>query len=506
VIDAALEENAVFDRLIKALEARALPGIVEKLAIDKDLAADPRYTKPYYTSDSKPYRNRGNLLHIYEPADGDAMGTSIALNAHVDTVAPFFKPYLRNGELYGRGACDDKGCCVAILGATILLEKLRRSFNIAPRARVVSMFVIDEESGGNGSLALAKDARISRLYDAIVISESTQGQIHTANRGAVWYKVDFGDESAESTMFALKVVTAFEKAGKALRHASNHPQFPSRPVQTCQGILGKYGEHPSGICGYIEFSISARKLELDKLIKPIESGLAKFTAEYGDRTKIIDPRTNTPKIDKHYELVQRDDDILLKVYGNTGHMGSSLENDNAIAKAAYILMEVRHWDMETLIGLGQKSSRSLLLEGGQGFLPDHGIDQVKSIMENALLSAYNEETLRNSYRGPFPKLSFDKLHNEAFARDPNSIEAIMAIEAAQLAGITVTLPLTGFPVSCDARLFANIHPEKQVLTVGPGSIRYAHADDENINIAELAQSCVFYALYILSLTGAVGRV
>jgi acetylornithine deacetylase/succinyl-diaminopimelate desuccinylase-like protein len=187
-------------------------------------------------------------------------------------------------------------------------------------------------------------------------------------------------------------------------------------------------------------------------------------------------------------------------------MGSSQENDNAIAKAAYIIPEVQHCDMEPLIGLGQKGSRSLILEGGQGFLPDHGMDQVKSIMERALSTTYKEETLKNGYRGPFPELSFDKLHNESFSRDTDSIEAITAVEAAQMSGIAVTLPLTGFPVSCDARLFANIHPGKQVLTVGPGSIRYAHADDENINIAELVRSSAFYALYILSLTGALVRV
>jgi len=503
MVEAAMEENAVFDKLIKTIKSSALPGRIEKLAIDESIAKSPRYTKPYYTTAERPYRNRSNLVHVYEPENGGIRGPSLALDAHIDTVAPYFKPYLKEGKLYGRGASDDKGCCVALVGASILLEKLRKSHGIAPQGRVVSMFVIDEESGGNGSLSLAADPDLAKLYDTIVIAESTQGQIHTANRGAVWYKVELGTETPEATAFALKVVRLFEKTGRSLRKESEHPQFPSKPVQTCHGVLGKYGEHPSGICGYIEFLIGGEKLDITEISKLAEKGLADYIAEYGDRTKILDPLTKMPKIEKHYDLIPQGKEILLKVHGNTGHMGSSLENDNAITKAAFIVPEILKSTSKPLIQLAQSGSVPFLLEGGQGFLPSHTIEQVKARMGKALSVLYEEELTRNGYRGPAPTLSFDKLHNEAFARDPDSDEALKAIEAANLVGIPVALPLTGFPASCDARLFAGLHPDKQVLTAGPGSIRFAHADNEHIDMTELAQSCAFYALYALSLSGAV---
>lgn len=505
VAEAALEENAVFDRLIKMIQNEALPGRIEKRTIDESIADDRRYTKPYYTADEKPYRNRSNLIHIYEPENGVISGPSLALNAHIDTVAPYFTPYIKEGELYGRGACDDKGCCTAILGASILLEKLRKFCGIAPAGRIVSMFVIDEESGGNGSLALAADTQLATLYDTIIIAESTQDQIHVSNRGAVWYKVDLGLETPETTAFALSIVRAFEKMGKSLRRESEHPQFPLKPVQTCHGVLGKFGEHPSRICGFIEFLINSEHLDFVKIKQLAERGLNHYIAEYGDRTKIIDPFTNKPKIDKHFDIIQQDNSIVLRVYGTTGHMGSSLENDNAITKAAFIVPEIQKSELKPCIRLTKTTNGSFLLEGGQGFLPSHTIEQIKSRMGEVLETLYMKRKANDGYHGSMPILSFDKLHNEAFARDPNSMEALKAIEAAGLLGINITLPLSGFPASCDARLFASFHPGKQVFTSGPGSLQFAHADNEHIDMSELFRSSAFYALYALSITRTLGN-
>jgi len=82
---------------------------------------------------------------------------------------------------------------------------------------------------------------------------------------------------------------------------------------------------------------------------------------------------------------------------------------------------------------------------------------------------------------------------------------LYGIAAAEASGITIKKPIVGFPASCDARLFAREHPEKRVITVGPGSIRFAHADNEHIRIDELIRSAAFFALYILLLTETVQR-
>ena len=52
------------------------------------------------------------------------------------------------------------------------------------------MFVIDEEMGGNGSLALAVDHELKARYDSILVLECTGNRLHPANRGAVFIKCE----------------------------------------------------------------------------------------------------------------------------------------------------------------------------------------------------------------------------------------------------------------------------------------------------------------------------
>ena len=54
-------------------------------------------------------------------------------------------------------------------------------------------------------------------------------------------------------MFAF-VNEEMEKEGAAIRAESRHELFPQRPVQTCHGIIGPFGEHPSRICGEVSFT------------------------------------------------------------------------------------------------------------------------------------------------------------------------------------------------------------------------------------------------------------
>lgn len=507
----AARENAVFDILEKAIKREGLEGRFERRAIDGKIAGHTRYTTPYYTGSAEPYKGRSNLVYVHSPGGrvrgaerkGNAASGGVAYNAHIDTVAPHIPPRIEGTTLFGRGSSDDKGCCVAIAGALALLERYRRATGISPRGNIVSMFVIEEETGGNGSLSLALDREFSALYDTIVIAESTEGQIHPGNRGAIWYKVNLGGETAETTLLALGIVRAFERAGRELRAERSHPLFPAKPVQTCHGILGPYGAHPSRICGEIEFSLepegrdgAGAKSELsrrdigERIDAALERGLAEYLRDYGQR---MAPGA------KHYELAPDGRGWRLKVFGTTGHMGSSYENDNAITTAAYLVPEAARSVAGLVARLGKPAEGNLVLEGGQGFMPCHDIEEVKEKMRAALQGAVRENAaLRNAApKSAVPELSFDKLHNDAFARDPDSPEVAKAVEAARLVGIPVELPLRGFQASCDARLFAYLHPGKQVITAGPGTIRVAHADDERLDLVELARSAAFYALYAL---------
>jgi acetylornithine deacetylase/succinyl-diaminopimelate desuccinylase-like protein len=72
-----------------------------------------------------------------------------------------------------------------------------------------------------------------------------------------------------------------------------------------------------------------------------------------------------------------------------------------------------------------------------------------------------------------------------------------AITAAKRCGLWNDEPVTGWTVSCDARLFATEYPGMPVLTIGPGHVGRAHSDQEQLSIEELVQAAQFLAAYLL---------
>jgi acetylornithine deacetylase/succinyl-diaminopimelate desuccinylase-like protein len=499
----ARAEQQIHELLSRSIAERGLEGTVHRAPIPSSISRHWAFTFPYYAGTLDAYRGRFNLLHRHSPSGPVAPGRSVAVNAHIDTVAPHFPPRLEGGTLYGRGACDDKGSCAVMVGALALLREFGDRTGIRPRGRIVSMFVTDEESGGNGSLALALDRELAATYDTVLVLESTGGNLHPANRGAVWYRAEFPGRVPGRLRLALEVVRELERTGSSLREESSHPLFPDRPVPTCHGILGPFGDHPSSICGMVRLLVRAPRDEA-AVRRALEPGLADYIARYGDKTKVADLATGRPKVEHHYELAPQGPGLELTVWGSAGHMGSIRENDDAITKAAFLLEGA--W--QRLPGFEAELAAAdhldpLVLEGGQGFLPTHGIEEVESRIRDAAGLAWRTAWTGFSYAGAAPVVSFEKLHNDAFDGDPESRAMKVGLLAASIVGITVPRPITGFRASCDARLFAREHPDKTVITTGPGSIALAHGQGERIELAEVAQSSAFLALYLLLLTGSI---
>ncbi|HID11705.1 MAG TPA: M20/M25/M40 family metallo-hydrolase [Candidatus Latescibacteria bacterium] len=67
------------------------------------------------------YDGRGNLLAFLKGAGG---GPTLALNGHIDTVAPDL-PFRKDGDtFYGRGTSDDMGNVLAMLVSMKALGEL----------------------------------------------------------------------------------------------------------------------------------------------------------------------------------------------------------------------------------------------------------------------------------------------------------------------------------------------------------------------------------------------
>jgi len=192
-------------------------------------------------------------------------------------------------------------------------------------------------------------------------------------------------------------------------------------------------------------------------------------------------------------------------------MGALYENDNALIKAAYLLKDVEFasskeggkWGIRLKNG---DALSSLVLEGGQGFVPTHSMERIKSRLSRAVQRAYRRYARFTWKRMPYfrdttPRLSFSKLHNEAYATDPDSQAVSEALLAAEATGIEVQRPVLGWEVSSDARIFAHLRPDLTVFTTGPGKLALAHSDQEQITISELSASTLMLTLFLLRFGG-----
>ena len=526
----AQREGRTFDIVEEQFGGLNLPKTsTRRLPIDPQIAEHPFFSQLYYTNtQARPdgltaeqaYAGRSNLILTVPGAERHDAGVAQAINVHVDVVAPYFPPRVEGQLVHGRGACDDKGPLVALLGAGQLIEHYLTGASRELNRALTVMIVVDEESGGNGSLALAIDRQLRQQYDSLMVLECCNSDIHPGNRGCVWYKLDGRLPGANLFEAAAYIIEAMEAEGRAIKAESDHPLFPHRPVQTCHGIIGNNGEHPSRINGQVAFDIvfdTTESSQAEVLVTAaLEEGLQQYITQYGDKTKMIDTTTGKAKVDHHYDLSAAAHGYVVTVHGSTGHMGSIDLNDGAITKAAAMvraLVEARQ-TIEQAAGASMQCRlhdwahpSHLVLEGGQGFLPTHTMTSVQERMRQAAWRGADRylQAADVPVRGQdVITVSYDKLHNEAFAGSADSTDMQHAIAAAHAAGMrSKGQAIRGWDVSCDARIFACEYPDLPVLTAGPGSLEFAHSDREHVDMTEMTRFAEFLAYFILMQTGSL---
>lgn len=523
-------EREVFGRIEEELRGlKHLQGSFQHSPVPAAIEAHPSFSNPFYAwkgasrerpSTAEVYRDRYNLLYRldHEPSPG---ATAVALNAHIDVVPPFYGPTREGEYLYGRGTADDKGNAAAIIGTLQVLDHLAANHGLALRGTLTAMFVIDEEMGGNGSLALCLDPEIMRRAETMVVLECTGNRIHPANRGAVHLhcrvRLDPGRNRGGriSTIESLAyAVLELEREGDTIKKESDHPLFPHRPVQTCTGIIGPFGDHPSTLCGEMSFRLTGLPggTTLRELAGVLREGLAEYVARYGDKTRARDPASGRRKIDHHLSLrLDEGGAVSVTVHGAAGHMGSLPQNDSAIMKWAYMARKLVERKLSGELSfdmhLGELGpTDEVLFEGAQGFLPTHAIGEIMARATAALrrgVGAYLR-VLRADPHAVSCEVGFDKLHNDAFASEiPRRTMNRLREAAAETGLLRREEPLLGWDVSCDARLFAAERPDRAVITCGIGSLEHAHSGKECIHVPELFRFIEFLTCFVLRETGSL---
>ena len=123
---------------------------------------------------------------VEQPVDGDRFNVlaaldvpDVVLSTHFDCVPPFFPSSVRDGKLYGRGACDAKGILAAQVAAA---ERLRGR----GQPCVGLLFVVGEERGSDGATAANRHPQGSRF---LVNGEPTSSKLATGTRGILRVKL-----------------------------------------------------------------------------------------------------------------------------------------------------------------------------------------------------------------------------------------------------------------------------------------------------------------------------
>ncbi|WP_299624581.1 acetylornithine deacetylase/succinyl-diaminopimelate desuccinylase family protein [Pelagibius sp.] len=146
---------------------------------------------------------RTNVLARF---NGRAPGPCIHFNGHIDVVAAGlgwsvdpFAPTVRDGKVYGRGACDMKGgLAAAVIAAEALLEEYRDFVGAIEVSGTV-----DEESGGYAGVGyLAKQGFFSRprVSHVIIPEPLNVDRVCIGHRGVWWAEVETRGRIAHGSM------------------------------------------------------------------------------------------------------------------------------------------------------------------------------------------------------------------------------------------------------------------------------------------------------------------
>lgn len=164
---------------------------VQEVPLSDSIKSDADYSTPVKDIS---YEGRFNL-RLVRPGSGE--GKTLLLNAHTDVVPPSegmtdaWSPRVENALVFGRGACDDKGQIATIY----LVLKALESLNVKLSGDVITHLVVEEENGGNGSLAMV---RRGENADACIVMEASNNKVFTSIRGAVWFHLELIGKAGHS--------------------------------------------------------------------------------------------------------------------------------------------------------------------------------------------------------------------------------------------------------------------------------------------------------------------
>jgi len=220
--------------------------------------------------------------NIVARLDGDVPaedgGTTLMFEAHQDTVPvdgmtiPPWTPTIREGRVYGRGACDIKG------GMACMLAALSRLAEERPRGRptLVMACSVNEEHGFGGAPRIHElwdggSGFLPRAPDAVIVAEPTLLDVVVAHKGALRWRCHAHGRAGHSSQPQLgdNAIYRMARVLEALEHYA-------RDVVPALGRHPLAG-HPTLSVGLISGGVSVNTvpdrctIEIDRRVLPAEN-------------------------------------------------------------------------------------------------------------------------------------------------------------------------------------------------------------------------------------------
>ena len=209
--------------------------------------------------------------------EGGKKGPRLVVNGHLDTVpvddvqlwnTDPFRAVTKDGYVYGRGACDQKGGLAAevALGHYVArhIERLEGT--------LVLHFAAGEERAEPGTFSLLK-AGFTGDYG--IVTEPTRLRVATAERGLVFYRVRIKGRSSHASRAhlgtnpiarmgpVLKVVELYD----AEASASAHPLLPGG---SCTPTTVHAGVAENSVPDYLDLTLDRRLLPGERIEDDVE--------------------------------------------------------------------------------------------------------------------------------------------------------------------------------------------------------------------------------------------
>lgn len=214
---------------------------------------------------------KANLFVTLPAANGETQG-GIVLSGHTDVVpvdgqnwqSDPFQPEIRDGLLYGRGACDMKGFIGTVLTALPAFAKARL------REPVHLAFTYDEEVGCLGAPVMLADlAKRGIRPSGVIVGEPTDMRVIVAHKGINVYRCCVNGHAAHSSLtphgsnaieYAARLICFVRDLADEFREKGPFDQAFDVPFTTAQTSLIKGGNAVNTVPAECELTFEYRNL------------------------------------------------------------------------------------------------------------------------------------------------------------------------------------------------------------------------------------------------------